>query len=446
MILPVLLMTCLPLDAAAEISAFEQLLKSAPAAAVSSAKDSLAAAPIKSGPADERHAIEGIGLSHSGDPHDIPDFTPSQMAKLMREGGSTHYRPHLPLNETLPILTYADLEELRLAENDPVRMDAMIERLLVEGNWEKMDALVDAFVAENIKLILVVGAGYRKEAPFYKAADGKMKRVSPDRLSHGTYLALVRWIVGAQVRRYGDRVKYWQIENEINAALSTLMVNWRVRELSWGNKKFLIELLQVLGDTVHEEGRRMGRDLKTTHNFLAGIPWASYKKFVEKGTENDSAGIFSSGKRNFLDVVGIDSYLNYYQGFPLLDKVVGGHVRQAKKLAKGRPVWVLETGIASDPWHRGFSDRRQGKYFKKTFEEAYKSGASMVLAFGWFWNPRGWYNDRTDELPWWHPQAVEQYWSPIRVETDETGARTIRFSHAWDELRKAAHRWLPSKR
>lgn len=441
-----LALSFLPAPARGETSAFAELLEAAPSSAVTALSEPSRGAPLAAAPVEERNPVEGIGVSHSGDPMDIPDLSQREVARLLKSGGGTHYRPHMPLNEPLKELSSDMLARLGEAGSDAAAMDAMIETLSREGDWSRMDELVDAFTAEGIRLILVVGAGYRKEAPLFRDKKGRLREVSPERIGRETYLAMLRLIVGAQVRRYGGRVRVWQIENEINAAFATAaFVHWRVRELSWADREYMTRVMQVLGDAVHGEGRSMGRDLKTVHNFLIGVPIAPWMKYVKAGTGNPGGGLFSPESKNYLDIVGLDSYLNYYQGVPNLDKVVGKHVAEVKKAAGGRPVWVLETGVAGAPWQRGFTEKRQAKYFRKAFDEAYKNGASMVMAFGWFWNPRGWYNDRAGKLPWWHPQAVEQYWSPVVVKKDAAGGKTVRFKKAWRELREAAERWLPGR-
>lgn len=390
----------------------------------------------------------GIGISHSGDPHDIPDFSPAEMARLMKKLGATHYRPHLPLNEAIKEISPEQFDLLSQAQNDPALMDSMIAELAHNGDWGKMDTLVDAFVGQGVDLILVAGAAYTKECPLYRAADGAKRPISPDRLGRPLYLAAMRWLVGAGVRRYAGRVSYWQIENELNAAASVArFVKWRVNDVSWKDMSFLQDLLQTLGDTVHEEGRLAGRELKTVHNFLSGLPWAPWQRLLSQKkilsvAQAPSRGPISPKKQDPIDIIGIDSYSNYYLGFPATGRGLDKHVRDAVSAGGGRPVWVLETGFPRGPKSRGFSEERQAKYFKETFQEAYQAGADLVLAFGWFWNPNGWYTDRPGPLPWWHPQAGEQYWSPIVMESGSDGAKQTRFAPAWEEFKRAAHRWI----
>jgi hypothetical protein len=186
---------------------------------------------------------------------------------MLRQAGGTHYRPHMPLNEAMPEISAADLARLKLAVADPALLDQMVEDLSRNGSWKRMDELVDIFNQAGIKLILVAGAGYRKEAPLYTLPDGTKDHVSPDRIGRDVYIAMARWLVGAGVRRYGNRVEFWQAENEINTAWLVSYAGWRVKEPSWGDKPFLKKLLAGLCATVHAEGRRLGRDLKTTQNF-----------------------------------------------------------------------------------------------------------------------------------------------------------------------------------
>ncbi|MEK7746822.1 MAG: hypothetical protein AAB576_09160, partial [Elusimicrobiota bacterium] len=309
-----------------------------------------------------------------------------------------------------------------------------------EGRWERMDGLVDAFTGRGIKLILVVGVGYRKEAVRYRSADGSLLEASPDRIGRERYLALMRWLVGAGVRRYAGRVEFWQVENEINIARLVTRVGWRVKEKSWGDREFLRSLISTLCRTVHAEGERAGRELKTTHNFSADMAWKDW--LGPKIPASLSADIRAFSAPDDLDIIGVDLYANHFTGWPMFDKKVARDVAGAVSAAGGRPVWVLETGYATGPKWRGFSEGRQEDYFRKAFDAAYGAGADLVLAFGWFWNPHGWYTDNPAPLPWWHPMSPEQHWSPVHVERGADGSRNVRLGPAYDELTQAARRWV----
>lgn len=65
-----------------------------------------------------------------------------------------------------------------------------------------------------------------------------------------------------------------------------------------------------------------------------------------------------------------------------------------------------------------------------------------MLAFGWFWNPQGWYTDNPNPLPWWHPQVGERFWSPLKVTHNPDGTQSVSYGKAWEEFEAAAARWL----
>jgi len=380
--------------------------------------------------------VTGIGIAHSGNPFDIPNFSPPEIARMIKDAGGTHYRPHLPLNEALPQISAQDMDRLRRAGSDPALLETMIDELSRHGRWDRMDGLVQAFTGSGIKLILVTGCGYKKEAPFYLTSDGALRQVSPDGIGRDVYLTLMKWLVGAGVRRYAGVVDTWQAENEINVAGETALLNgWRIKEKSWSDAGFLQQLVAVIADTIHQEGRRQGRQLRTTHNF-APAPWDGL-------VEHSGVAKLIETYGPSLDIIGIDLYENYFLARPFLNKPALADVADAVRAAGGKPVWVLETGYARGPSQRGFSDANQAAYFQQMFDGAYTDGADLVLAFGWFWNPLGWYTDQKDQpLPWWSPMATEQYWSPLTVSYGPDGAKTVSYGPAWDVFKQAARKWV----
>ena len=65
-----------------------------------------------------------------------------------------------------------------------------------------------------------------------------------------------------------------------------------------------------------------------------------------------------------------------------------------------------------------------------------------MLAFGWFWNPKGWFTDSPKPPSWWSPQACEGHWSPITVTHKPDGGKDVRYGPAWGALQDASQRWL----
>lgn len=371
-------------------------------------------------PADRK--VEGIGIAHSGTPFDIPYFSFPQIARLIKEAGGTHYRPHMPLNEALPHISKADMARLKQAINDPALLDAMIDELSKNGRWERMDGLVNAFTAEGMKLILVSGAGYRKEAPLYEKENGSTRQISPDRVGKDIYVTFLKWAVGAGVRRYADKVFVWQVENELNANTAHMANNWRIIEGSWTDVNFQRRMMRELSAVVHAEGAKRGIPLKTVHTSWTAVPgWEAYVKW---------------GQEDGIDIVGADLYPNYYLGQPIDGGGMARDIARAKEISGGRPVWILETGYARAPLVPNlFAPDAQAYYFKTVFERCFRAGADVILAFGWFWNPSGWFMDGIPPLPG-TPMAAEPYWSPIEMRKGKPY-----FNAAWKEFEKAAAKW-----
>jgi len=257
-----------------------------------------------------RGHVTGIGISHSGNPFDTPNFSASEIASMIKKAGGNFYRPHIPLNMVLPEVSAADMKRLKKATSDYALLDSMTDELAHGNQWEKIDGLVDAFSKQGINLILVVGAGYRKEAPLYHNASGETKTVSPTDIGLDNYLTLMRWLVGATVRRYGDRVQYWQVENEINVAFMTFVTsNWRTGDTAWADHTFLNSLLRTLSTTVHAEGRKQGRQFKTTHNFATDGLFNGWHDLTASTQWHGFAE--SKNDQGDLDIIGIDIYPNY---------------------------------------------------------------------------------------------------------------------------------------
>ncbi|MEI7528254.1 MAG: hypothetical protein WCK76_04860 [Elusimicrobiota bacterium] len=403
---------------------------------------------IQSAAPDERIApaskpvrrAAGIGISHAGDPFDIPDFTIPEIARMVKAAGATHYRAHIPLKEVMPVLSAGDMTRLGKAVRSPALMEKMTGELSRSNAWRRIDALTDAFSQNGIRLIFVVGCGYAKEEPLFRGDGGAMVPASPGGIGREKYLAMVRWLVGAAARRYGDRVEVWQVENELNIAWVVSVVNWRVPDEAWTDTGYCRQLLKTMADTVHEEGARLGKKLKATHNFATGLPWQPYTKDSDADDTLSRIKGLASGPE--LDIIGIDLYENYFYSHPLQLDRSADFVKRMVKDYPGKPVWVLETGYARGPKERGFTDKAQTDYFSSIFDSCYEAGAEMVLAFGWFYNPKGWWNSTGELPPPWHPLAVEPYWSPLKVSHGPDGARQIEYGKAWDELGKASRKWV----
>jgi len=122
-------------------------------------------------------------------------------------------RPHVDWRTVEPVV-----EEPTLLPADVT--DALVERYSLEDpskNWSAADLLVDTLGAAGIDVLPVVSGGYTVNQPDL-VVDGETTRLTPDLVGAEVYLGLVSLNVRACVRRYRDRVRVWQIENELIVA------------------------------------------------------------------------------------------------------------------------------------------------------------------------------------------------------------------------------------
>lgn len=302
-----------------------------------------------------------------------------QYAAGVLELGGGWFRPHPSWNDientinrqglTLEGITNEMVEEY--AFHDP------------DIDWSESDSVVQGFTDAGISLILVVNGAYDGHLPVFITEDGEELLFSPDNAGTDYYLAAVSLHVRALVRRYRDRVRYWQIENELNVACETVLWGWRSGE-GWCDSDFLTSLMSVLSDAVHTEDQ----SACTTHNFHTDLHWLNDVREWEP----------------FLDVIGIDAYPNYVRGEPVFGDLVGDRVRQTIDIANGKPVIVLESGYPTAPDRKGFSEEGQAIYIDTAIRSTFENGGVGFFYFTLVTNEEGGQGI----------QNVEPYWGLFR--------------------------------
>jgi hypothetical protein len=274
------------------------------------------------------------------------------LVRDLRGTGVKWFRPHIHWNGIEPI---ADRWNIKVKEVT----DELVQQYCNSARWGDYDAMIDKLIAGGINLFPVIGCGYIYFLPFYK--DKKSEKIIPDNVGKENYLGLLYLYARAVVRRYKKRVKYWQIENELNVAGETVIWGWR-KGVSWFNWKFLTEVLKTLNRAVKIEDP----EAKTTMNFHTDVRVVpgiyDWKRDIKRWVEH-------------IDIIGIDAYPNYVIGSPVRGEVVGKRVKAAKSLDLGKPVIVLETGYPSGPAWKGFNEARQAIYLKQACRSSRINGA-----------------------------------------------------------------------
>jgi hypothetical protein len=203
----------------------------------------------------------------------------------------------------------------------------------------------------------VVANGFKGHLPYLQKT---RKIITPDRVGKNNYIALATLFTRAAAMRYKDKIDYWQVENELNAAGLTVLWGWR-KGKAWWNFDFLTALLVSLVDAIKKEDPKS----YVCVNFHTGAP--GWKRDIGKWEK-------------YLDIIGIDVYPNYIFAKPVYGKKVGEFVKLARKITK-KPVVVIETGYPSGPVKRDYSEQNQAKYIKDAAISTKTAGAKGFFYF-----------------------------------------------------------------
>ncbi|MEM6965602.1 MAG: beta-galactosidase [Bacteroidota bacterium] len=256
-------------------------------------------------------------------------------------------------------------------------------------DWSLTDSLLNLY--EGLTLVAGVGSGWKVDMPFYQD-----KKIAPEAIGEEKYLAHLYLFTRSCVRRYGDKIVGWQIENEPNVAAETETVGIRTGD-AWHDKDFVTKVLQILKKAIQEEDP----EAWVTINFHTDI---HYEKDIQEWLP-------------LVDVVSIDAYPNYFSGNPVNSKVVLDRVKKAKALAGEKPVIVMETGYATAPKELGYSEKKQSIYIEEVFTGIAEAGGCGVFYF----KLTSAEENRNKLIP------QENYWGLIRKDgSPKTGWHTLK--------------------
>jgi len=235
--------------------------------------------------------------------------------------------------------------------------EGQIDDLLQESyeSWP-LDDFVNRLTEHGIGLVPVLACGYQRMLP---------DALDVDR-TQGTYLRRAAVHARLLVKRYRDRIRHWQIENEPNWWKQHEGAGWR-HGVSWLDPHdFKAELLKVLNLAVHDEDP----SAKTIINL-----------------EGDTGLAGASAYAAYCDILGVDFYPNYRSSSPIQTSVF----RQADELAKEceKPVLISETGYPSGPLLLGYTQSKQAEYVRAACEQAF--ALRGVIAVGiWRYADTAW--------------------------------------------------------
>ena len=260
--------------------------------------------------------MRGIGSDGS-------NFDIAQLTDL----GADSVRPHIAWRSIEPDLLDASLTVAAVnADPDLVSNYA--------GDWDATDDLINPLADNGFSIIARIGYG----ATMYLPSIGE-SAATPDQLGTEYYLGCVYRHVRAVVRTYKDRIHHWIIEGEQNEAQLAVLFGWR-HGAAWSDPTFLTDLTATLHDAVRIEdpSAKIAIAFHTDihenihHNLILSLTAGPYSwtEWLEEWEQ-------------YLDIVGLDCYPNYYTADPIYGTDVGARVAAAKAIAPGKSVIVLET-------------------------------------------------------------------------------------------------------
>jgi len=289
----------------------------------------------------------------------------------MKELGANSVRPGIRWNKVEQKILDASLTIERVNENPDLVSDYPVY-------WTVIDNMVNSLTGNGFVIVCWIGAGTVGELPLI---NGEM--ATPDELGKENYLGCIYRHARAVVRRYKDRIHYWMIEGELNEAQLTSLFGWR-RGDAWSDEEFVTKLLATLHDAVRAEDPEakiiitFHTDIHENihHNPRSGLLAGPYHwtEWLEKWQQ-------------YLDIVGIDCYSNYYTADPIYGTDIGDRVATAKGIVQDKPVIVFETAyptaapgvVLPDPV--AFTEEKQAQYVGDAINSAIENGADGFFYF-----------------------------------------------------------------
>jgi len=284
------------------------------------------------------------GVGQYGTHFDIDEVT---------ELGVPWYRAYVVWNEIEP--------EIYEKEVDLGRLEELIQEYLDMPTWESIDNMVNQLVDNGIEPFLVIGAGFDDLLPTYQG-----KVANPRVLGAPNYITHLYLHTRAVVRRYKDRVHHWQMESQLNEARISLLRRQR-SGFPWARWDFLYGVMRTIRDGIKTEDP----DAIVTTALYTDVPDELHKR---TGTKTWREALVDWW--GYVDIIGLSSYPNIIQGLPILGETVGQRIAQAIPLARGKTVFIIDSGYASGPEESQFSEANQSIFIEEATDSVIANGGS----------------------------------------------------------------------
>lgn len=398
-----------------------------------------------------------LGFSIYGS--NLPDF------EKLHEIGASWFRPHILWSDVEPEIK---LDDVSLTVEDVQKDSTLIDSYISEMDWGETETKIDAYLSAGITPFVNLVLGFSGGAvPDLVDGNGDtLGLLTPDSDLVGKeyYLGRLYLHARAVVRKFMGKIKYWQVEGELNVAAPTVIWGWR-KGLAWGEWGFLKDVLRISAQAIKEEDPNaivaMNIQATTLYQiFFQQDPMIQEMiKLIEPGwpteillqdiinheiiteglisnliipqlkllypssstyytdeelfwiinTYRNSKPPYLEGEiedwESFVDVIGVNLYPNYVLADlsgPANGTVVGEVVRRIKLMNLNKPIVIFETGYPSAPEENEFTEERQAEYIRQAVSSAFREGADGFFYFT--------FSTSEGDIDPENPQSVETHW------------------------------------
>jgi hypothetical protein len=274
------------------------------------------------------------------------------------------------------------------------------------AGWTWLDCVINNADSMGLRPVVIIGEALANKTPLYEVSPGIFKHIVPGTprgvyadssigVSEEVYKYWLELYARAVVRRYKDRVDFWEADCELNAARFTESFDWWRVGSAWHDDTpggFQDQVAELLYNVVHEEDNVESNVSNSQEQVIQAFHVFDMARRLDQW-------------QDYYDIAGIQFYPNEMFAYPVLGFMIGEMVystwRALSALGLDKPVWVLENMYpvdnpefldgqeeANPDTMQDFtkflmyrSTRRQKQFIKEAIQTSAKYGAEVYNYF-----------------------------------------------------------------
>jgi hypothetical protein len=274
------------------------------------------------------------------------------------------------------------------------------------AGWTWLDYVINNADSMGLRPVVIIGEALVNKTPLYEVSPGVFKHIVPGTprgvyadtsigVSEEVYKYWLELYARAVVRRYKDRVDFWEAEGELNAARFTESFDWWRVGSAWHDDTpggFQDQVAELLYTIVHDEDDVISNVSNSPAKVVQAFHMFDMARRIDQW-------------QNYYDIAGIHLYPNIKFAYPVLGFMVGEMVYSTRRalhaLGLDKPVWVLENmypvinpeflagQVEADPdtmqdYYQFLTYRttqRQKQFIKEAIQTSAKYGAEVYNYF-----------------------------------------------------------------